>query len=37
VVERPYGDNGKNYPLATTFGLALSWDWEIKGTEFYPE
>ena len=37
VVERPYGDNGKNYPLANyIWDFALSWDWEIKGTEFYP-
>jgi len=35
VVERPYGDNGKNYPLANyIWDFALVVELGIKGTDF---
>jgi hypothetical protein len=37
IVERPYGDSGKNYPLANyIWDFALSWDYLGKGTESGP-
>jgi Peptidase A4 family len=37
IVERPYGDNNNFYPLANyIWDFALSWDYQLKGTEFGP-
>jgi hypothetical protein len=37
IVERPFGDNNNYYPLANyIWDFALSWDYNLKGTENGP-